>query len=59
MLYKIQCTSFNLSTNYMTTNYAIKTLYNVFQNASQNTKKQIQEIKNLQNSKNQKLTHKP
>ncbi len=43
----------------MTTNYANKTLYNVFQNALQNTRKQIQEIKNLQNSKNQKLAHKP
>jgi hypothetical protein len=32
---------------------------NVFQNALQNTKKQIQEIENLQNSKNQKLAHKP
>ncbi len=32
----------------MTTNYANKTLYNVFQNALQNTKKQIQEIEDLQ-----------
>jgi site-specific DNA-adenine methylase len=42
----------------MTTNYANKILYNVFQNPLQNTKKQIQEIKNLQNSKNQELAYK-